>query len=354
MKEIFKKYTEVERFSINDIYINIFENILLQEDRYKELFDFINFKLGNRYAKKLVKGVLRISFFIEPVKKPKIETTKFSLRWSIELSSDPRFASYDDCLDIFDKLLSDLLVDLEVVDNINLIKLMQDNTLVSYETPIDYLQCDSTRIHRIDNISWVWGEIPQKTISLRNYLRDEEKHEFANIFTGVYSKIKVKTYLTDRVLTGKYKTNREKRWECHPESVHFALRKDAWMIEYKLVSQLCNFKDFPADLRLIMQEDGIMVFNDDFSRCPITYEPLDFSKLKDEILNTTHGKSSFQVGHMHPLKAGESDHYSGHTSDNISWISDEGNRIQGSNSVEFTHSQIAQIYDRYKEFGIIQ
>ncbi len=98
----------------------------------------------------------------------------------------------------------------------------------------------------------------------------------------ISKKIKIKAYQTDRAQTGKHQTNREKRWESHPDNFQFAFRRD------------CN--DVEAALIL-------------------------------------------QVGHLNPLKA-----TGGHNATNIGWISDDGNRIQGSLSIDEVKALLRRIY----------
>jgi hypothetical protein len=347
MQELFEQSIEDDRFNLNTVYSNIFLNHFYIKDLIRTQKNNLDLLIGTSDSKKVIKHLIRYSFYIEPVKKPKIETTKYAVRWADELIDDPRFASYVTCLAIFDICLTNLLIDLNDPEKQRLLKAIVNNCKVSYEIPIDYIDRTTNPIHTVDNISWCWGELPSKLIKLRTYLTDNTKHTYAVFFKGVYKKIQTKTYLTDRVLTGAHKTNREKRWECHPLSVHFSLRKVAWEIELKLMQQVCHFVSFPQDLKNQLIADQIMVFNEEPSKCPITFEPLSFLAFKNEIENLTHGKSDFQVGHMNPLKA-DLDGDTGHSSENISWISEQGNRIQGSNSVEFIHEFVIKVYKNYR------
>lgn len=351
MQKLFEASVQNERFSLNNVYNDIFIDIFLTEKSIKVAHNQLIELVDKADAKKIIKGLLRYAFFIEPVKKPKIETTKYEVRWAEELNGDQRFAPYKSSKTIFKECLTKLIVDLETPENLSLIKLMVDNTNASYEIPIDYDDSTLIPIHQVNNINWCWGALPTRLVQLRVYLTDSTQHDYSDFFKGVYKKIKTKTYLTDRVLTGKHKTNREKRWECHPDSVHFSLRKIAWAIEIKLIEQVCNFDGFPAELQKKLITEGVIEPKNDVERCPITYEPLLFEAFKNEIENTTHGKSNFQVGHMNPLKVGEEE-FTGHTADNISWISEQGNRIQGSNSVQFIRQFIIKIYKNYRNVGI--
>jgi hypothetical protein len=313
----------------------------------------LNRVLGTAIATHVFRGVVRAAYLIELVKTPKIETTKFEVRWADRLdTTDPRYASYDDCLQIFENVTADLEAALELEANRELLYLLKTWSILAYEIPLDYRErVTAGYIHRTGNIYWVWEELIRRAVKLRAFLLSTNNPDAA-FFSAAYSKIQVKTYLTDRVLTGAYKTNREKRWETHPASVHFALRRDCLEIEYSLVNQLCHFIDFPAALFKALNDEGLLVPIETPFRCPITMEPFSFTDFKREVESPVAGKSNFQVGHMNPLKAVNDDPSSGHTAQNISWISSNGNRIQGHLSLRDTRAMIRRIYERYQESGI--
>src|SRR5205823_613861 len=105
----------------------------------------------------------------------------------------------------------------------------------------------------------VYDDLMLRTLKLRRFLRGPDTSPDPEFFKDVIGdKIKVKTYLTDRALTGPFKTNREKRWETHPHSVQFATRRTAMEIEHVLVRQLCAFEAFPPEAREILQREGIL------------------------------------------------------------------------------------------------
>lgn len=352
MKHLFEASVIGDRFSINQVYQNLFSMHIAKNEPYITYKSTLESSVGVKDSKTIISSLLRFSFYIEPVQKPKIETTKYDVRWSNELLNDPRYTSFEDCLVIFQEMFGKLIHELQNQENKQLIKFMINNTNVSYEIPIDYISANVPHIHSLNNISWIFGTLPKSLVNLRIFLMKSSEHNYTGMFKEVYKKIRTKTYLTDRVLTGMYKTNREKRWECHPNSVHFALRKVAWGIELKLITQICHFEGFPEDLKGLLTKKGLISFDNNIVRCPITLEPLSFALFKAEVENTVHGKSSFQVGHMNPLKADDSgEDVVGHTPENISWISEQGNRIQGSNSVDFIREIIVKIYNNYKKAG---
>lgn len=298
-------------------------------------------------------GIVRWSFLIELVKTPKIETTKFEVHWADRLGkADPRFASYDECLEMSIMLATEVAKAVDDAEKRALLEAFAQHNLVPYELPIDYrLRKKDSRLHVPGNVEWLWGGVPRKTVLLRDYLLSDKVGGHLKTFDVAYkSKIEVKTYLTDRVLTGPHKTNREKRWETHPASVHYALRRDCLEIEYTLMQQLCHFEGFPKEIREQLVARKLIDSSMETFRCPITFEPLSFKKFEEEIHNPTAGKSSFQVGHLNPLKAVNDDLRSGHTATNISWVSANGNRIQGSLSLDETRAMIKRIAANYVQF----
>lgn len=302
----------------------------------------------------LVRGLVRASFLIELVKQPAIETTKFEVRWADRLpSSDPRHASAADCAAIFERLADELAVANGTTGRRAVWKLFEQTPLLPYELPIDYVERRLREsMHRVGNVAWLWDQ-PQvhQAIQLRRAVTNSSVvGNEASVFSKTLDKIKVKTYLTDRVLTGSHKTNREKRWEAHPASVHFATRLQCLEIERELLEQLCFFHGFPRNVRDRLLADGLIRERAD-TTCPVTRAPLDYVKFVEEVRDPDHGKASFQVGHLNPLKAEPGEAASGHTAANIAWVSADGNRIQGSLSLKQTREMLRGIATRYGASG---
>lgn len=308
--------------------------------------------IGQRAYKKLAQMILRHVFLIELVKVPAIETTKFRVRWFAQLHNDPRWCSFEECLSIASTLLCGLRTWLAKDSNLEVLSLFADHSILPYEAPIDYVERPgdvTSRIHRLGNIAWVCTPEMLRTLRLRKYLLGADSNHDRTFFKLVLDKkIKIKTYLTDRVLTGHHKTNREKRWETHPLSVHFASRATAMAIESTLVTQLCCFEDFPAESRTELQNEGILPTTLQVFTCPITRERMSFPAFRDALMNPLHGKSDFQVGHLNPLKnEGVGPQTTGHTPANISWISADGNRIQGSLNLVEVQALLRRIAANY-------
>ena len=358
MTEVLNSIINAERFSMSALCSEAWP--LIEADAaIAPYLSSIRRELSTTHYRKLQYALLRQVFLIELVKQPKIETTKFRARWCSELAEDPRGCSYEECLQITHNLLIELSTTwLTDADHREILTLFFDYGLLPYEVPIDYKAVPSpldrtTRLHCLDNLSWTFDRTMARTLKLRQFLTDPETGQEAHFFKRVLDdKIKVKTYLTDRVLTGTHKTNREKRWETHTASVHFATRRDTMSIEYTLVTQLCSFEGFPAHLREILQSKNILPADIQPFRCPVTREPMSFTEFRNEIENRTHGKSKFQVGHLNPLKLNDpTDVASGHTADNISWISEDGNRIQGSLSLNDVRALLRRISTNYEQAG---
>lgn len=363
IKSISEELTKKKRFSGREMYERV-NRILVAHEPTK--LASIQEKLGESNYKYVITGLLRNVFLIELVN-DNISSTKMEVRWVLKESrgkkqekfdqSDPRFCSFEDCIKILLKLLKELRVSIENDEIRHLLKLYQRYNLLPYEIPLDYLHSPTTdkslsHIHCLKNIQWIWDEKYQKTLKLREILLNPDKNRKSKLFSSILKdKIKVKTYLTDRVQTGEHKTNREKRWEVHPESVHFAFRRDCIEIERKLIDQLCHFEGFPSDLFNLLKAEG-MVIDGSVFRCPVTFNPFSFVEFEKEIESRVHGKSDFQVGHLNPLKLTTADLTSGHTPQNISWFSADGNRIQGHLSLKETRELLEQIHRNYVSAGI--
>lgn len=309
----------------------------------KHAFGKIQSVVGSGAAKYIHDSLVRNCFLIELVNRD-ITSTKFQVRWTNELGeSDPRFASYDECLRIAQKLIKEM--DGLSRDDLLLISRFKDYKSVPYELPFDYTDRYAEHIHSESNIELVFHEAARRAIGLRIFLSDERHNPDAGVFKIILAdKIKVKTYLTDRAQTGLYQTNREKRWETHPLSVQYSLRSDCMEIESKLLLQVAKFKGANSELVKSLQQEGYLPVEFDCEKCPITGEYLEYEAFIGDVLNPRHGKSPFQVGHLNPLKTVSDGDSFGHTAGNISWISDDGNRIQGSLSMKEVDELLVRIY----------
>ncbi len=354
MQRAFSQVLTAERFSMRNLHGQVWP-LVEKHFRPTARLSILGQKLET-YYRKLAYALLRHVFLIELVV-PEITTTRVRCRWYDQLKGDPRWCSFDECLEIAGDLVAALADGwLDNPQNAEALALTFNYEILPYEAPLDYQvrpENAAARIHRRGNLVWVCDDITLRTLKLRQYLANPETSPDAEFFKQVLDdKIKVKTYLTDRALTGNYKTNREKRWETHPRSVQFALRRTCMAIEHVLITQLCAFEGFPPNARQSLQAQGILPAQIETFHCPITLNSIPFATFRKELMNPTHGKSSFQVGHLNPLKLDDpASTTSGHTADNISWISEDGNRIQGSLSLKDVHALLKRIAANYEAQG---
>jgi len=358
MQEAIERSVAVERFQMGALYEAVWP--LIEAHLLTPSYaGFLRERLDPHF-RSLCYAILRHVFLIELVKVPKIESTKVRVRWFDGLANDQRYCPFDECLATAAELLTDFSAWLEDGTHEELLRLFFEYGILSYEVPLDYRERpdrhdDETRIHRLGNLFWVYDELVLRTLKLRRFLLDPMTSPDVQFFKRVLDdKIKIKTYLTDRALTGPFKTNREKRWETHPHSVQFATRRTALEVEYALVTQLCAFEGFPPDSREALQAEGILPAQLRTFRCPVTQEAMSFPFFREALLNPQHGRSEFQVGHLNPLKLEEpGSDTAGHTADNISWISEDGNRIQGRLSVNSVRQLLRKIAANYDELGLV-
>ena len=345
-KEILDTAVRADNFNINNC-IN-FEEFL--DTAELNAYRSINEQLNNtNICRALRKSLIRNSFLIELVN-GEATSTKYQTHWCPDLTGDVRYASFDECVKIFSKLLNKT-ANLSSDEFAVLAEFFTSkNSGVPFEIPVDYIESSANSIHTENNIELYLGDDERKGIAIRNLMLDPDTNPDYEIFKRILAKkIKIKTYLTDRSLTGLCKTDREKRWETHPSSVQFALRRECMKIEAKLLLQVAAFKGCNKVLVKNLQEKGLLSSNFDCYRCPITGDVITYDSIVDTIENPVHGKSGVQVGHLYPLKADVEESSHGHTADNIGWISEDGNRIQGSLSLNEVDELLKRIYKNRPE-----
>ena len=159
------------------------------------------------------------------------------------------------------------------------------------------------------------------------------------------SKLEVKLYKTDRALTGKDKTNRAKRWEVLAGDFQHAPLEECWSAERKLTTDLVNFQCFPPPLKAAFVQQDLIKPDAPLTLCPVTFDSLSFNDLAEAVLNTTLGKSAYQIGHLHPLKR-----QGKHDGTNICWQSADGNRIQGDLTIDETRHLLDKIAEKRAEY----
>jgi hypothetical protein len=304
--------------------------------------------LDEKTAKYTVLGLVRAVFLVELVN-AEVTSTKFEVRWAERLFDDPRGCSFQECCEILAGLSSELAERAsEVGDLLNRFRRFKS---LPYEVPVDYL--DRRAGHGTANVVWIWDDLEiEQTLLLREKVADPDIVGEDGVAVGrARKKTAVKTYLTDRAQTGPHKTNREKRWEAHPGSVQFALRRDCLKIEHKLLSQICHFDGFSEKARKQLATEDAILDLELPARCPITREPLAFGTFASGLQSPEWGRSAFQVGHLNPLKGPGSGPEFGHTPANVAWISADGNRIQGHLSYTETLELLGRIATNHESVG---
>lgn len=342
-KEIIDAAVSKDRFSIMDC---IAFEPYLEGATFDELTS-IKCRITAAQYKNFKKGLVRNAFLIEPVNDI-VTSTKVETHWSSRLQDDIRYSEFETCMRILVKLIHKV-ANLSAED-FDLLKEFFANTVIPYEMPIDYKNRYADPIHTVENVDLFLDSDTRKCIATRRLIRDKRKNPASDVFSAILDdKIKVKTYLTDRAQTGAYKTNREKRWEALPGSPQYALRRDCMKIETKLLLQVVMFEGADDILVANMKSEQLIPDHYEYCKCPITGDNIPYCIFADDVLHPTHGKSKFQVGHLNPLKAQGLSGAAGHTVDNISWISEDGNRIQGSLSMAEVETLLKRIYSNRPE-----
>jgi hypothetical protein len=312
----------------------------------------IGYRLSAPTYRHHFQGILRTSFFIEQVVLPEATTTRYRTRWQLD-PHDPRYAPPEQCLDVarwLINLLEPMTVD---VAGATILDSIAQHPKVEHELPVTYSDRRSP-IHVAENFELIDEEILRHVTGCRLLLLAAGTPKVA-LLRAAYDKMEVKTYKTDRMKIGPMiaRTNREKRWEAHPENVQFAQRSTCMHIERVLVNQLCHFDKFPEDVRFLLEREDLLNSMKTPARCPVTRLPMSFVEFEEAITDPEHGRSAFQVGHLDPLKLEGSAWTNGHRPNNISWISEDGNRIQGSLSLDQTQEMLQRIWRAYSEAGLL-
>jgi hypothetical protein len=214
---------------------------------------------------------------------------------------DPRSSSYSECCEVLCKcikLLSDSQEHKSIMADFTIAK----NRNTPYESVFTYINSQLNPLHVADNIRLVDLTDAKWLVKARAIFRpviggrSEDGSQVKCI-----SKISTKCYKTDRSQTGEEQSNRAKRWECLETDFQHATIEDCWSVERKLLSDISHFEGFPVDQKKLLIKANL--FNEDqgVALCPITFQPMIFSEL---LAGGSHGESTFQVGHISPLKAG--------------------------------------------------
>lgn len=156
---------------------------------------------------------------------------------------------------------------------------------------------------------------------------------------------------TPRKQTGTYRTNRENRWAVDPTQPDYATREVSAAVELMLLAQLFEFTNAPtldaAEAEVVERALGRRAVAGTY-RCPISGRRLDFAELVASTdTNPVHGRSPYAVGHMKPLH--HMTNRGAHVPDNIRWVHEQGNRVQGNLSVDEAAAEVYRIADFHRD-----
>lgn len=220
--------------------------------------------------------------------------------------------------------------------------LHQTSDLGSSEIPIGYVEHpQGGGKFEVGNV--VWLKPPLFLFSLREHFESAGDAE-----AKLIEKVQRKSHRTDRRQTGDYKTNRELRWEAHPDEPQAATRDQCWEVEANLLCQTFTFEgapDVPEHLVEGVRDTLNVTDVDEIFRCPISGQSIIYSDFMEEVTDSDQGRSSYQVGHMTPIALP----HGYHTVGNISWITELGNGVQADNSLEETAKNIFEMAEYHLE-----
>lgn len=330
-----------DRFSITPC-LDI-ENEILNSDIINDL-NTLSSRLSISEYKKFKKCIIRFSFFIQ-FTDPHAEkdATKCKVRWCQALINDPRYASYEQCESICQKIIHEIATCTS--SELELLKNYCKYSTFNEALPIDYIRKTANPIHISRNVKVFMDSEIQKYTLVKQLIYDDALNPDKDVFEQIYKdKIQVKAFKTDRTQTGDYKTNRELRWEAHPNNFQFSYRRFCDAVETELILQVCAFENVNEQLINTLQTRGLLPMPLNTYRCPITGDILKFDDFQYEVRNPEHGRADFQIGHMSPLKLGGE-----HNKDNIAWVSADGNRIQGNLSEDKIRELLIRIYKNRPE-----
>jgi len=257
---------------------------------------------------------------------------------------DERSNSFENCYLIFSKCIA-LLYASEEHQVIMCELANQKKRSVPYESVFTYTNPYLDPVHDANNISLTNLDTINWLVKARPIIQPVIRFDLNGNRTKINEKIATKCYKTDRSQTGEVQTNRAKRWECLSQDFQHATIEQCWSVEQKLLQDLACFEGFPQTTKEKLEEENLL-FQEEITLCPITFKPMSYTDL---LGGGAHGESNFQVGHMTPLKSGGT-----HEGNNIEWISNDGNRIQGSLSVEETREMLIDIFNKMRELEIIR
>lgn len=205
--------------------------------------------------------------------------------------------------------------------------------LGSYEIPVSYRkELNQGGRHEHTNVGWM--KPLHVNYRLRSLLRADlaKAGASADAIKNALQKIQVKAYCTDKVTMPPHFSNRDVRWATWPDGIQYASHYQCAMIEMELMAQLYEFASAPILNSTVVSSLSAIrgrPLRPGSRCCFITGKILDFQSYVQAAVNPKGGISAYHVGHIHPLTRGGQ-----HAWDNIAWMSDDGNRIQGNDTLQ--------------------
>jgi hypothetical protein len=205
--------------------------------------------------------------------------------------------------------------------------------LGSYEISTSYrVELDAGGRHEHTNVSWMKPLHVNYALRKTLHAHLAESGAQREAINNALDKIQVKSYCTDKQTMPPHFSNRDVRWATWPDSVQYASRYQCVMVEMELMAQLYEFADAPpldAEVASAIAAVRGQPITPGTRRCYVTGRYLSYQDYLQAAINPKGGKSAYHVGHVLPLTRGGK-----HQWHNIAWMSDDGNRIQGNDTLE--------------------
>lgn len=331
--------------------------------------------LTAQQADKLQERLWKFSAYVRQPRKDdrSCNKTPFFSRWDTDEKTsyltpkDPRYASQKECQNVYNALLALLLEAHGILEPssqaIALVEQMLNRSfqpqslqcihtrepisgndikrsigyttqrLGTYEISTSYrLELNAGGYHEHTNVGWM--KPLHINYALRKALREHliASGAPAKAIKNALDKIQVKSYCTDKQTMPPFFSNRDVRWATWPNSAQYASHYQCAMIEMELMVELYEFAGAPTlteELNLETQKIRGRPIVRENRQCFVTGKTLKYEDYVQAAINPSGGRSSYHVGHIVPLTRGGK-----HAWDNIQWMSDDGNRIQGNNILE--------------------
>lgn len=292
------------------------------------------------------------------------------------MANDPRYATQEDCLRIEAELWAQLveLVDLPTpadpvvasatkilgrevslgaarcvktlepltLGAIKIAATMSTTQVGTAELPVEYrVDLRGGGKHSPGNLAWT--RTPSDLLSLRALLATN------GVPKKLLDKVQVKSHATDKVTMPPHFSNRDYRWATWTTSEQFASRTECYAVELELLAQILEFEGAPVLVDATRKEVELHLGRPltlDHRHCAITGVRLRYSDFITAVTAPAAGKSPYHVGHLVPLTRGGK-----HEKSNVVWMTEQGNRIQGNDTLDEIVALIKTAADFHRGAG---